>query len=87
MFSTGDAPRLQQILWNLLSNALKFTPHGGRVRCSFERRPEERVLISIQDSGPGVPDSLKVSVFDRYAQGADEHSAKGSGLSGPTPAG
>ena len=80
LYADVDRAKFIRVITNLLSNAFKFTPHGGRVRCSFERRPEERVLISIQDSGPGVPDSLKVSVFDRYAQGADEHSAKGSGL-------
>ena len=75
-----DRAKFIRVVTNLLSNAFKFTPHGGRIRCSFERLPGERVLISVQDSGPGVPDSLKVSIFDRYAQGEDEYSAKGSGL-------
>lgn len=80
LYADVDRAKFIRVITNLLSNAFKFTPQAGRIRCSVERRPEERVLISIQDSGPGVPDSLKVSVFDRYAQGADELSAKGSGL-------
>jgi PAS domain S-box-containing protein len=80
LYADVDRAKFIRVVTNLLSNAFKFTPHGGRIRCSFERRPGERVLISVQDSGPGVPDSHKAAIFDRYAQGADEHSAKGSGL-------
>ena len=75
-----DRAKFIRVVTNLLSNAFKFTPHGGRIRCSFERLPGERVLISVQDSGPGVPDHLKASIFGRYAQGDDEYSSKGSGL-------
>lgn len=75
-----DRAKFVRVISNLLSNAFKFTPPGGRIRCSFERLPGERVLLSIQDSGPGVPDPLKGSIFDRYAQGEVEHSSKGSGL-------
>lgn len=75
-----DRAKFVRIVTNLLSNAFKFTPAGGRIRCSIERLPGERALLSIQDSGPGVPDHLKRPIFDRYAQGADELSSKGSGL-------
>ncbi len=75
-----DRAKCVRVVTNLLSNAFKFTPHGGRIRCSFERLPGERILLSVQDSGPGVPDPLKGAIFDRYAQGADELSSKGSGL-------
>ncbi len=75
-----DRAKFVRVVTNLLSNAFKFTPPGGRIRCSFERLPGERALISVQDSGPGVPNSHKLAVFDRYAQGEDAYSAKGSGL-------
>jgi len=75
-----DRAKFVRVITNLLSNAFKFTPHGGRIRCSFDRQPGERVLLSVQDSGRGVPDHLKRAIFDRYAQGTDELSSKGSGL-------
>jgi len=80
LYADVDRAKFVRVITNLLSNAFKFTPHGGRIRCSFDRLPGERVLLSVQDSGPGVPDHLKGPVFDRYAQGADELSSKGSGL-------
>ncbi len=80
LYADVDRAKFIRLVTNLLSNAFKFTPRGGRIRCYFERRSGERVLIGVQDSGPGVPDSHKALIFDRYAQGADEHSAKGSGL-------
>ncbi len=80
LYADVDRAKFVRVVTNLLSNAFKFTPPGGRIRCSFERLPGERVLLSIQDSGPGVPDHLKGPIFDRYAQGADEFSSKGSGL-------
>lgn len=75
-----DQAKFVRIVTNLLSNAFKFTPAGGRIRCSFERLPGQRALFSVQDNGPGVPNHLKQAIFDRYAQGNDEYSAKGSGL-------
>ena len=75
-----DCAKFVRVVTNLLSNAFKFTPPGGRIRCSCEQLPGKRVLLSIQDSGPGVPDHLKRLIFDRYAQGEDDLSSKGSGL-------
>lgn len=80
LYADVDRAKFVRVVTNLLSNAFKFTPPGGRIRCSFERLPGERALISVQDSGPGVSDKHKASIFDRYAQGEDEHSAMGSGL-------
>ena len=80
LYADVDRAKFTRVVTNLLANACKFTPLGGRIRCSFERLPGERGLLSIQDSGPGVPDHLKSLIFDRYAQGADELSAKGTGL-------
>lgn len=80
---SGDAHRLQQVLWNLLSNALKFTPTGGTVRVGV-RRDGEQVAISVQDSGIGIAPGFVGHVFERFRQ-ADatttrEHGGLGLGL-------
>lgn len=80
LFVDIDQAKFIRIVTNLLSNAFKFTPRGGRIRCLLERLNEERCLISVPDSGPGVPEAMKRVIFDRYAQGGEELSAKGSGL-------
>jgi signal transduction histidine kinase len=74
-----DAARLFQVLFNLVSNALKFTPHGGKVVVRVERiGPDLR--FSIRDTGVGVPaDRLKV-VFDRFVQVHDDRRGMGLGL-------
>ena len=75
-----DRAKFARVIVNLLSNAFKFTPEGGRIRCSVDRLSGERFLLSVQDNGPGVPDPIKRQIFDRYAQGEDSLSSKGSGL-------
>lgn len=63
----ADVPRLQQVFWNLLRNAIKFTPHGGcvGVRC---RPNEEHVIVEVNDSGIGIePESLS-RVFNAFDQ-------------------
>ncbi|WP_236518656.1 ATP-binding protein [Sandaracinus amylolyticus] len=63
----GDAGRLQQVAWNLLSNALKFTPSGGRVRIAL-RREGERALLEVVDTGEGIDPAFLPHVFDRFRQ-------------------
>ncbi len=63
----GDANRLQQILWNLLSNALKFTPPGGHVTVGV-RRDGDQVAISVSDSGIGIAPAFLDHVFERFRQ-------------------
>ena len=64
----GDSERLQQVVWNLLSNAIRFTPQGGRIQIRYARRGEQVELL-VRDSGPGIaPDALS-HVFERYWQG------------------
>jgi len=82
---TGDAQRLRQVLFNLLNNALRYTPQGGWVRVSAavaDKPGEQDLLITVQDTGPGIaPDDLP-HVFDRFYRGdkARSRSAGGSGL-------
>jgi signal transduction histidine kinase len=80
----GDANRLQQVLWNLLTNAVKFTAPGGRVDVVLER-VNSHVEISVEDSGIGIKPEFLAFVFDRFRQ-ADasttrRHGGLGLGLS------
>jgi PAS domain S-box-containing protein len=63
----GDPNRLQQVLWNLLTNAVKFTPAGGSVRIS-STRDDSHIELSVQDSGVGIPSAFLPFVFDRFRQ-------------------
>jgi PAS domain S-box-containing protein len=63
----GDPNRLQQVLWNLLTNAVKFTPQGGRIQVVFER-VSSHVEITVADSGIGVKPEFLPYVFDRFRQ-------------------
>jgi signal transduction histidine kinase/HAMP domain-containing protein len=63
----ADALRLQQILWNLLANAIQFTSQHGRVVVRVERE-RERYLVSVEDDGIGIPESELPHVFERFRQ-------------------
>ena len=80
----GDPGRLQQVFWNLLTNAVKFTPSGGRIDLVMER-VNSHVEVSIEDSGIGIKPEFLPFVFDRFRQ-ADasttrRHGGLGLGLS------
>lgn len=80
----GDPNRLQQVMWNLLTNSVKFTPPGGFVQVVLER-VNSHVEISVQDSGAGISAEFLPYVFDRFRQ-ADatttrKHGGLGLGLS------
>ncbi len=80
----GDAARLQQVVWNLLSNAVKFTPTGGTIDVALDSE-DDRLLLTVIDSGPGIPPEFLPYVFDRFRQ-ADAsptraHGGLGLGLS------
>jgi PAS domain S-box-containing protein len=63
----GDAARLQQVVWNLLANAIKFTPKGGRVLVALER-VNSHVEISVSDNGIGIAPDFLPHVFERFRQ-------------------
>jgi PAS domain S-box-containing protein len=63
----GDPHRLQQVLWNLVSNAVKFTPAGGGIQVSLER-VHSHLEIAVQDSGIGIPAEFLPHVFERFRQ-------------------
>ncbi len=74
----ADADALYTLLSNLVDNAIRYTPSGGRVDVSAELREAAPALV-VRDSGPGIADAERVHVFDRFARGADT-AAPGSGL-------
>ncbi len=80
LYADIDRAKFVRVLVNLLSNALKFTPAGGRICCKIERVANGRFLLSVQDNGPGVPPPMKEQIFDRFAQGQAGLSGGGSGL-------
>jgi signal transduction histidine kinase len=63
----GDAPRLQQVVWNLVSNAVKFTPAGGRVEVRLRSR-DAHAELSVTDTGLGIPPDALPFVFERFRQ-------------------
>ena len=80
---SGDADRLQQIVWNLVSNAVKFTPKGGRVQVRLAR-VNSAVELTVSDTGQGIAREFLPHVFERFTQ-ADatstrQHSGLGLGL-------
>ena len=64
---SGDAARLQQVVWNLVSNAVKFTSKGGRVNVRLGR-VESHDEISVSDTGQGISQEFLPHVFDRFRQ-------------------
>ena len=75
----ADERRLKQALFNLLSNALKFTPSGGRIVISVESRGEQ-VAISVHDTGIGIPAEQQSKVFDKFERGSGQGRQAGAGL-------
>ena len=63
----GDRARLQQVLWNLLSNALKFTLTGGRINVTL-KSDENATTVAVQDSGIGIPVAFQSKVFEPFQQ-------------------
>lgn len=73
-----DAGKVEKVFNNLLSNAFKFTPGGGRVSVELSKSDKE-ACIRVADTGPGIPPAQQPRVFDRFFQ-SDEHHGMGSGV-------
>ncbi len=76
---SGDPDRLQQIIWNLLTNAIKFTPKGGSVQVRLERI-DSQVELTISDTGQGIDAELLPYVFDRFRQSDSSSTRRHGGL-------
>lgn len=75
----GDSVRLQQVFWNVLKNAVKFTPEGGRISVSTSLKDDGRVLVlKVADSGIGMTSDEIGRVFQAFSQG--DHAAAGTGI-------
>ena len=79
-----DGGKLQQVLYNLLSNSIKFTPKGGKIRIEADTATEELVAISVIDNGPGISKEDQGHIFDKFTQvdpsTTREHGGVGLGL-------
>ena len=75
----GDAARLQQVVWNLLSNSIKFTPKGGHVSVKVERN-DCMAELTVTDTGAGIPREFLPFVFDRFKQADGSITRKHAGL-------
>lgn len=75
----ADVRRVRQIVFNLLSNAFKFTPRGGAITLSAKIVGED-VQISVADNGPGLPADVKANVFERFSAKSNAGARAGAGL-------
>jgi len=82
IFVLADPDKINQVLMNLIGNAIKFTPASGKVTVSASRNGQKNVQVSVSDTGPGVLPSERETIFDKFYQIADEEGAKpkGTGL-------
>ena len=80
----ADSSRLTQVLWNLLNNAVKFTPAGGTIRvCLRREEAPPRLVVEVADTGVGIEPNLLLRIFDAFEQGepgATRHAGLGLGL-------
>ncbi len=79
-----DPAKLQQVLYNFLSNAIKFSPTAGRIDLSAERCGSDRIRIAVTDQGPGIPLDKQTLIFEKFRQidgsATREHGGTGLGL-------
>ncbi len=75
----GDQRLLQRVLLNLLDNALKFTPTGGRIRASVEQIDPDTLLFAVSDTGPGIAPEDQERIFEQFTRGSST-SVRGTGL-------
>jgi two-component system, OmpR family, phosphate regulon sensor histidine kinase PhoR len=81
LFFKGDPDQMERALTNLIENAIKFTPEGGRVEVSL-KQSAECVVVEVRDTGIGIPEEMHQKVFERFFRGRQkgiEH-VSGSGL-------
>ena len=79
---SGDPDRLNEVFGNLLSNAFKFTPEGGRIRLHVAGERDQRIAVEVEDTGIGIPPDKLPKVFEKFFQVENEAQPRsvGSGL-------
>ncbi len=76
-----DVLRIGQVITNLLSNAIKFSPQNGEIKVVMDKNDKDEIYFSMQDQGPGVPESELKKIFDSFAQSSKTDTVKkGTGL-------
>lgn len=75
----GDPARLQQVFWNLVGNALKYTPDGGRIAVR-SRDDDGQIIVEVQDSGIGIEPELMARIFSPFEQGEQTLTRRYGGL-------
>ena len=76
----ADPARLQQVFWNLVKNAAKFTPEGGRIEIRTHNTEAHQIVIEISDTGIGIDSELIPRIFDAFEQGGHTITSKFGGL-------
>ena len=76
----ADAARLQQVFWNIIKNAVKFTPAGGQLRISTRNDAEHYIIIDFTDTGIGINRELQPRIFDAFEQGGKGMTNRYGGL-------
>ena len=75
----GDPDRLQQVIWNVVANAIKFTPNGGEVEVAL-KRVDSHVELNVSDNGIGISGDFLPHVFERFRQADSSRTRKHGGL-------
>jgi signal transduction histidine kinase len=75
----ADTARLAQVVSNVLSNAVKFSPNGGRIGV-LTKRTNTTVTIAVTDRGPGIPEEFRGKVFEKFARAKGQATGPGTGL-------
>ncbi len=79
--AAADYNKLERVLSNLLDNALKYTPAGGKVRFSAEKSGEGQLVVRVSDNGPGIPEEYREKIFERFNQVPNQSGRRrGTGL-------
>jgi signal transduction histidine kinase len=79
VIATADRTRLEQVAANLIDNAVKYTPTGGRVVVDV-RREDGSAILRVRDTGPGIPADELPRIFDRLFRGDTSRTERGLGL-------
>ena len=75
----GNREFMEQVWINLLGNAIKFTPQGGRIEISGEKE-EDGIVLPFADNGPGIEEETKEHIFEKFYQGAEGRKKGGNGI-------